>query len=60
LDKPLGIIAGAKDRFIPLKTSREMAKILNPKVCVEIEKSGHMPMIEDPHTVVEALKKLIQ
>ena len=57
-DKPLGIIAGTDDHFIPLEMSREMAEELNPKVYVEIENSGHMPMMEHPEEVAEALAQL--
>jgi 3-oxoadipate enol-lactonase len=57
-NKPLGIIAGTEDHFIPLEMSREMAEELNPKVYVEIENSGHMPMLEHPKEVAEALAQL--
>lgn len=59
-DKPLGIIAGTRDRFIPLKMSQKMAEDLHPDVYVEIENSGHMPMLENPKMVAEALRNLFQ
>lgn len=60
LDKPLGIISGAQDRLISLEISRKMAEHLNPEVYVEIENSGHMPMMEKPEMVADALINLFQ
>lgn len=57
-DLPLGIIAGVRDRFIPLEMSRKMAEDFQPDVYVEIENSGHMPMLENPEAVAEALANL--
>jgi pimeloyl-ACP methyl ester carboxylesterase len=59
-NEPLGIIAGTQDRFIPLEMSRKMAEDLHPEVYVEIENSGHMPMLENPVDVAEALANLFQ
>jgi pimeloyl-ACP methyl ester carboxylesterase len=56
--KPLGIIVGTEDHFIPLKMSREMADVLQPQVYVEIENCGHMPMMEAPDEVAEAIASL--
>ena len=57
-DLPLGIIAGMRDRFIPMEMSRKMAKDFQPDIYVEIENSGHMPMLENPEAVAEALENL--
>lgn len=57
-DLPLGIIAGMRDCFIPLEMSRKMAEDFQPDVYVEIENSGHMPMLENPEMVAEALANL--
>ena len=57
-DLPLGIIAGMRDRFIPLEMSRKMAEDFQPEIYVEIENSGHMPMLENPEAVAEALANL--
>jgi len=57
-DPPLGIIAGMRDRFIPLEMSRKMAEDFQPEIYVEIENSGHMPMLENPEVVAEALANL--
>ena len=56
--KPLGIIAGKNDRFIPLVTSREMNRLLQPKKYVELDNCGHMPMMENPTAVAQALRDL--
>jgi len=55
---PLGIIAGMRDRFIPLDLSRKMAEDFQPEIYMEIENSGHMPMLENPKAVAEALANL--
>lgn len=57
-DLPLGIIAGMRDRFIPLEMSRKMAEDFQPEIYLEIENSGHMPMLENPEAVAEALANL--
>jgi len=57
-DLPLGIIAGMRDRFITLDISRKMAEDFQPEIYVEIENSGHMPMLENPEAVAEALANL--
>jgi pimeloyl-ACP methyl ester carboxylesterase len=57
-DPSLGIIAGMRDRFIPLEISRKMAEDFQPDIYVEIENSGHIPMLENPEAVAEALANL--
>ena len=57
-NRPLGIIAGMRDRFIPLEMSRKMAEDFQPEIYLEIENSGHMPMLENPEAVAEALENL--
>lgn len=59
-NKPIGIIAGKDDRFIPLETSREMNGLLKPKMYVELDDCGHMPMMENPEAVAQALRELFQ
>lgn len=59
-NKPIGIIAGKHDRFIPLETSREMNALLKPKMYVELDNCGHMPMMENPEAVAQALRELFQ
>lgn len=56
--KPLGIIAGTEDQFIPIETNRLMAKMVNPMLFEEIAGSGHMPMKENPERVAKALRTL--
>jgi pimeloyl-ACP methyl ester carboxylesterase len=46
--KPILLIAGKKDTYIPFEVSREIAK-LNPGIQLEVlENSGHMGFIEEP------------
>ena len=56
--KPLGIIVGKQDNFIPLEMSRSMAELLKPTVYIELENCGHMPMMESPIEVANALETL--
>ena len=56
--QPLGIIAGANDHFIPLETCREMKRLLKPKLYVELDNCGHMPMMENPQAVAQTLREL--
>lgn len=59
LEKPLLIIAGVEDQFIPIETSRQMAEEMKPQWLIEVENAGHMVMMEKPERTAEALRKLI-
>ena len=56
---PAVVIAGAKDSFIPLERARLMAQLLGRAGLVELPNAAHMPMLEEPQAVADALKQLI-
>ena len=56
---PKMVIAGVDDQLIPLKTSREMAKMVEGLNLIEIEGAGHMPMMEKPIETGTALLNLL-
>lgn len=55
LDLPTLVIAGEHDALIPLERSREFAAMLRRGRLVVIPGAGHMPMLEAPARVSEAL-----
>ena len=57
---PKMVIAGVDDQLIPLKTSREMAKMVEGLNLIEIEVAGHMPMMEKPNETGTALLNLFE
>ena len=56
---PTVVIAGARDQLIPVERSQTMAQMLSKGWLVEIPEAGHMPMLETPQLVVDALRQLI-
>lgn len=56
---PWAFVAGQKDLFVPLETAREMAAPLDPGHYFEVPDTGHMPMLEAPETVTQALRVLL-
>ncbi len=60
INVPTLIIAGAQDSLIPLEKSREMERLLPRGWLVEIPNAGHMPMMEAPEMVAEALFRLLE
>jgi 3-oxoadipate enol-lactonase len=56
---PSLVIAGKQDHLIPVEQSASMVQLLNKGWLVELPTAGHLPMIEDPEGVVEALEQLI-
>lgn len=55
-DFPLTLIHGEADALIPLERAREI-KARVPRAClVELSGVGHMPMLESPQQVADALK----
>ena len=59
LDRPVLIIAGTEDQFIPLETSREMAEELRTPYLFEVENAGHMVMMERPYETAHAIRKYL-
>ena len=56
---PTVVIAGKQDHLIPVEKSASMVQLLNKGWLVELPTAGHLPMMEDPEGVVEALEQLI-
>jgi 3-oxoadipate enol-lactonase len=59
LNIPAMIISGMDDQINPLSINREMAAKMKKPLIVEIEGAGHMPMLEQPEQVANALKLFI-
>ncbi len=57
---PSVVIAGTDDQIIPLEQARTMAQLLPMSWGVEIAGTGHVPMLEEPQQVAEALRPLLQ
>lgn len=56
---PTVVIAGERDQLIPVARSQTMAQMLSKGWLVQIPEAGHMPMLETPKPVIDALKQLI-
>lgn len=52
---PVLIVHGTEDTLIPLVRARETKALASKAQLVEIEGSGHMPMLEDPEATARAL-----
>jgi pimeloyl-ACP methyl ester carboxylesterase len=57
---PSVVIAGAQDGIIPVQKSQDMATLLGRSWLVLIEEAGHMPMMEAPERVADALLQLVK
>jgi len=57
---PSAVIAGAQDTLIPPGRSKTMAQMLNHAWLVEIAGASHMPMMESPVEVADALLQLVK
>jgi pimeloyl-ACP methyl ester carboxylesterase len=58
LDLPMVIVHGDADELIPVERGREMKSSLPSARYVELPGAGHMPMLENPGAVAEALRFL--
>jgi 3-oxoadipate enol-lactonase len=56
---PTVVVAGAKDPIIPLERAQMMVQLLGRAWLVEIPAAAHMPMMESPEAVADALRELI-
>jgi 3-oxoadipate enol-lactonase len=56
---PAVVIAGDQDALIPPERGALMAQLLGRAGLVEIPAAGHMPMMEEPQAVAQALGELI-
>ncbi len=55
LEVPVLVVAGARDAVIPIEEARATARAFPNGRLVICERSGHLPMLEEPDRVTEAL-----
>lgn len=60
MDIPAVVIHGTADSLLPLENAQTMAQILPRGWLVEVPEAGHMPMLEAPEMVANALCQLIE
>ncbi len=56
---PAVVIAGAEDVNIPIERGRTMAQMLSRGWLVEVPGAAHLPMLEEPQIVSDALIQLV-
>lgn len=56
---PALIVGGAHDQLFPAERPQEMADLLPDAELVIAERSGHMPMLEEPEVVTQAIDRLM-
>ena len=59
LSLPWVFVAGQNDVFVQLETAREMAVPLDSSHYFEVPEVGHMPMLEAPEVVAQAIRTLL-
>ena len=57
---PVVIVHGDADALIPVERGREMKAALPLAYYAELKGAGHMPMMENPKAVAEALRFLLK
>jgi len=57
-DFPLAIVHGLADGLVPIERAREIYDSLKKGHLIEVERAGHVPMLEAPQITAEALKIL--
>jgi 3-oxoadipate enol-lactonase len=57
---PVVLIAGDMDTISPLQRSEDVSKLLGGPNWIEIVKSGHQPLIDDPEATALAILKLLK
>lgn len=55
LEVPVLVVAGARDPVVPIEEARAVARAFPKGDLVICERSGHLPMLEEPDRVTEAL-----
>jgi len=60
LDLPVMVITGGRDAVISLEEAREVARAFPRGRLVICESSGHLPMLEEPECVTDALAALLK
>lgn len=56
---PVTLIAGANDVIVPVSNAEDLAALLPDCELIVLEKSGHMPMMEQPSEIAAALLALL-
>jgi len=56
---PLIIVHGDADALIPVAKAREVASVASRATLIELAGIGHMPMLESPQAVADALMKFL-
>ena len=56
LDLPVLVVGGRHDRVLPVEEARAVAAAFSRGRLVVCEESGHLPMLEEPERVLEALE----
>ncbi len=59
LDVPVLIVAGGRDAIISMEEARAVARAFRRGRLVVCEESGHLPMLEEPEKVTDALAALV-
>lgn len=59
LEMPMVMIAGSCDAVIPVEEARSIARAFPRGRLVLCERSGHLPMLEEPERVTQALEALL-
>jgi 3-oxoadipate enol-lactonase len=59
LDIPVLVVAGARDAVIPMEEARAVTRAFPKGRLAICERSGHLPMLEEPDRVSEALAELL-
>jgi pimeloyl-ACP methyl ester carboxylesterase len=55
LTMPVVAIAGALDAVVPIDEAREMTRVFPNARLETMERSGHLPMLEEPERLTRAL-----
>lgn len=55
---PVVLVHGDKDALIPIQRAQEIKAEIPHAVLIELSGYGHMPMMEDPRSTAQSLKKL--
>lgn len=60
INAPAVVIAGVDDAVVPIERARTMAQMLARGWLVEIPQASHLPMLEAPDAVADALLQLVK
>jgi len=59
IKNPAVIVAGTEDQLIPIDRAHNFTQMISKSWVVEIQQAGHVPMMEAPSQVADALQQLI-